>query len=247
MDKRILQGKVAVVTGATSGIGKAIADCFAREGAKVVLSGRREFNGRKNAQKIIDAGGEALFVKMDVTQAEQVKEMVRTAMETFGRIDILVNNAGILVNKNFEQSTKEDWERLMATDGLGYCLTMWEILPIMIRQGSGCVINISSKSAVRPSEHNPFYCFVKAGMDHLTRCLSNDYAHYGIRFNSLAPGLTLTEMTKDDPHFYDLAETVPLKRYGTPEDMAGTALWLASEDASYVTGAVIPVDGGVVS
>lgn len=242
-----LDGKVAVVTGATSGIGEAIAYRFAKEGAKVVLSGRREDRGRENAQRIIDAGGDAIFVTMDVSEQDQVKRMVQTAMETYKRIDILVNNAGILVNKTFENSTVDDWTRLMSVDGLGYCLTMWEILPIMIEQKSGCIINISSKSAVRPSEFNPFYCFVKAGTDHLTRCLSNDYAHHGIRINALSPGLTLSEMTQGDPMFYKLAENVPLQRYGTADESAGAALWLASDDASYVTGAVIPVDGGVVS
>lgn len=242
-----LEGQVAVVTGATSGIGEAIAYRFAKEGAKIVLSGRREDMGRRNAQKIIEAGGDAIFVRMDVTSQQDVQAMVQTTMDQYGRIDILVNNAGILVAKTFEDSTVEDWNQLMAVDGLGYCLTMWEIIPIMIAQKSGCVINVSSKSAVRPSEHNPFYCFVKAGMDHLTRCLNNDYAEHGIRFNSLAPGLTLTEMTKDDPHFYKLAETVPLKRYGTADDMAGAALWLASEDATFVAGASIAVDGGLVS
>jgi NAD(P)-dependent dehydrogenase (short-subunit alcohol dehydrogenase family) len=242
-----LEGKVAIVTGATSGIGEAIAYRFTEEGAKVVLSGRREAMGKRNMQKIRDAGGKAIFVRTDVTNKEDVAHMVKTAMTTYGRVDILVNNAGILMPKRFEESTAEDWREVMSVDGLGYLLCMWEVLPIMKNQGGGCVINVSSKSATRPSELTPFHCFVKAGMDHLTRCLNNDYAEFGIRLNSLSPGLTYSEMTKDDPQFYEFAKEVPMKRYATADEIAGCAVFLASEDASYISGAVINIDGGLVS
>jgi NAD(P)-dependent dehydrogenase (short-subunit alcohol dehydrogenase family) len=242
-----LEGKVALVTGATSGIGEAIAYRFGKEGAKVVLAGRREARGRENTRKIIDAGGEALFVKTDMTKKEEVVHVVRTAMATYGRIDILVNNAGILMPKRFEECTAADWYEIMSVDGLGYLLCMWEVLPIMKDQGGGCVINVSSKSATRPSEVTPFYCFVKAGMDHLTRCLNNDYAGFGIRLNSLSPGLTLSEMTRDDPRFYESAKDIPMKRYATPDEIAGSAVFLASEDASFISGAALNVDGGQVS
>ncbi len=242
-----LEGKIALITGATSGIGEAIAYRFGKEGAKVVLSGRREARGKENAQRIVDGGGAAIFVKTDVTRKEEVHEMVGTALATYGRIDILVNNAGILMPKRFEESTAADWYEIMSVDGLGYLLCMWEVLPIMKEQGSGCVINVSSKSATRPSELTPFYCFVKAGMDHLTRCLNNDYAEHGIRLNSLSPGLTLSEMTKDDPRFYEFAKGVPMRRYATADEIAGSAVFLASDDASFISGAAINVDGGLVS
>src|SRR3989304_4593878 len=141
MKKGRLEGKLAVITGATSGIGEAIAYRFGKEGAKVVLCGRRETVGQQNAKKIIDAGGEAIFVKTDVTKKEEVGHMVRTAMANYGRIDILVNNAGILQDKRFEELTVEDWYAVMSVDGLGYLLTMWEVLPIMKEQGSGSIIN----------------------------------------------------------------------------------------------------------
>ncbi|MGD0915428.1 MAG: SDR family oxidoreductase [Thermodesulfobacteriota bacterium] len=242
-----LEGKVAIVTGASSGIGEAIACRFAREGAKVVLSARREEKLKANTQKIIDAGGEAIFVKTDVSKADEVKRMVNTAMANYGRIDILVNNAGILLPKRLEECTANDWRAIMSVDGLGYLLCMWEVLPIMQKQRGGCVINMSSKLATRPSDITPFYCFVKAGMDHLTRCLNNDYAEFGIRLNSLSPGLTLSEMTKDDPRFYELAKGVPMKRYAAADEIAAAAVFLASEDASYISGAVINIDGGLVS
>jgi len=246
MKKGRIGGKVAVITGATSGIGEAIAYRFGKEGAKVVLCGRRETIGQQNAQKIINAGGEAIFVKTDVTKKEEVGHMVRIAMAKYGRIDILVNNAGILQDKHFEELTAEDWYAVMSVDGLGYLLTMWDVLPIMKEQGSGCIINMSSISATRPWETQPFYCFVKAGIEHLTRCLNNDYAGYGIRLNSLSPGLVLTEMTKDGP-LDEIIKGIPMKRYATADEIAGVALFLASDDASYISGASIHVDGGLVS
>lgn len=246
MKKGRIGGKVAVITGATSGIGEAIAYRFGKEGAKVVLCGRRETIGQQNAQKIINAGGEAIFVKTDVTKKEEVGHMVRIAMAKYGRIDILVNNAGILQEKHFEELTVEDWYAVMSVDGLGYLLTMWDVLPIMKEQGSGCIINMSSISATRPWETQPFYCFVKAGIEHLTRCLNNDYAGYGIRLNSLSPGLVLTEMTKDGP-LDEIIKGIPMKRYATADEIAGVALFLASDDASYISGASIHVDGGLVS
>ena len=142
--------------------------------------------------------------------------------------------------------TVEDWYAVMSVDGLGYLLTMWDVLPIMKEQGSGCIINMSSISATRPWETQPFYCFVKAGIEHLTRCLNNDYAGYGIRLNSLSPGLVLTEMTKDGP-LDEIIKGIPMKRYATADEIAGVALFLASDDASYISGASIHVDGGLVS
>ncbi len=242
-----LAGKVAIVTGATSGIGEAIANRLATEGVKVALSGRRKVKGAENVKKIIDAGGDAIFVQTDVTREDEVRELVNVTVAKYGRVDILVNNAGILTPKRFEECTLEDWHEIMSVDGLGCLYCMWEVLPIMKQQGSGCVINITSRGATRPSEHTPFYCFAKAGMEHLTRCLSNDYAEYGIRLNCLAPGLVYSEMTKDDPVFYEFVKGVPMKRYASPDEIAGVALWMASEDASYVTGAVINADGGIVS
>ena len=242
-----LEGQVAIVTGATSGIGEAIANRFAAEGARVVLAGRREDRGRRNAQKIVDSGGEAVFVPTDVTSRAEVAHLVRVVFETYGRVDILVNNAGMMMNKTFAESSPADWFDIMSVDGLGCLHCMWEVLPIMKEQGSGCVINVTSKAGSRPSDKTPFYCFVKAGMDHLTRCLNNDYAEFGIRLNCIAPGLVLSEMTDGDPRFYQLVEGVPMKRYATPDEIAGSAVFLASADASYISGAVLNVDGGVVS
>jgi meso-butanediol dehydrogenase / (S,S)-butanediol dehydrogenase / diacetyl reductase len=167
-------------------------------------------------------------------------------MASYGRIHILVNNAGMPLPKRFEECTADDWRMVMSVDGLGCLLCLWEILPLMKAQGSGCVINVSSKAAIRPSDATPFHCFVKAGMEHLTRCLNNDYAEFGIRFNSLSPGPTLTDNRKDGAVRYELP-LGPMKRFAMPEEIAGAAVFLASNDASYVSGATISVDGGLVS
>ena len=166
-------------------------------------------------------------------------------MARYGRIDVLVTNAGRHLPKRFEECIPADWDAVMRLDALGAVHCLWEVLPIMKRQRSGCVINISSVSATMPSPTVAIYSFAKAGLDHLLRCLNNEYAQYGIRLNSLCPGLTLTEMTKGDPHFYELVDGIPMNRYATADEMAGPAVFLASDDASYVSGAALAVDGGL--
>lgn len=240
-----LVGKVAIVTGATAGMGEAIAYRFAVEGAQVVLAARREDLGAEHVRRIREEGGEAIFVRTDVTSRDDVKNMVQLALGEYGRIDILVNNVGRHLPKPFEECTPADWRAVLRLNALGALHCLWEVLPIMRKQGSGCVINVSSVSAVRPSTTSAIYSFSKAGLDQLTRCLSNEYARYGIRLNSLRPGLTLTELTRDDPHFYELVPGVPINRYAMASEIAGPAVFLASDDASYVTGTALLVDGGL--
>lgn len=242
-----LDRRVAIITGATSGIGEAIAYRFAREGAVTVLTGRRAELGERNAKRIADGGGRALFIRADVTKYEDIKSMTAEVMERFGRIDILVNNAGVLGNIRFEEATVEDWHRLVNTDALGGIYAMWEILPVMRRQRGGCVINVTSIDATLSSPHEPLYCFIKAGMEHLTRALAKEYAEYNIRLNNLAPGLIATDLARVNPEmFQKLAENIPMKRAGTPDEMADVAAWLASDEASFVTGATIEANGGMV-
>jgi NAD(P)-dependent dehydrogenase (short-subunit alcohol dehydrogenase family) len=247
MTNERLGGRVAIVTGATSGIGEAIARRFAREGARVVLTGRRTQMGEANAKSINGGGGDAVFIRADVTKYDDIKALAAGVMERYGKIDILVNNAGVLGNIRFEEAAVEDWNRLVNTDALGGIYAMWEILPIMRRQRGGSVINVTSIDATLSSPSEPLYCFIKAGMEHLTRCLAKEYAQYNVRLNNLAPGLIATDLARANPDmFRKLEEAIPMKRAGTPDEMADIAAWLASDEASFVTGGTIEANGGMV-
>jgi len=246
MSQRLI-GRVAVVTGATSGIGEAIAKKFAQEGAKVVLAGRREELGIANAEYIKNLGGDAVFVATDITKRESVKNLVSVALKTYGKIDILVNNAGVLGNIRFEEATESDFHRIVDTDALGGIYAMWEILPLMRQQHSGAVVNITSIDATLSSIHEPLYCFVKAGMEHLTRALAKEYAEYNVRLNNLAPGLVATDLARVNPAmFAKLEESIPMKRAATPDEIADCALFLASDEAAFVSGTTLEANGAMV-
>jgi NAD(P)-dependent dehydrogenase (short-subunit alcohol dehydrogenase family) len=180
--------------------------------------------------------------------------MVKAVMARHGRIDILVNNAGYHIGRHFYESNPDDFWQMINVHGLSHCFTMWEILPIMKKQGGGNVINLGSKASVRPGGFEPFYCFAKAGINIMTKALNMEYGPYGIRMNILCPGATLSRMTLWDdtedgfaPGFAALKENfIPLRRHGTPRDQANAALWLASDESSYVAGLSLFVDGGIV-
>ncbi|MBI5441401.1 MAG: SDR family oxidoreductase [Deltaproteobacteria bacterium] len=249
-----LDSRVAIVTGTTSGIGEAIALRFAEEGAKVVMTGIEPEIGEANEKKINAAGGEAVYINVDSLDQGQVREMVATVMERYGRIDILVNNAGYHIGRHFDESSPDDFWQMINIHGLSHCYTMWEVLPIMKNQRGGNVINLGSKASVRPGAFEPFYCFAKAGINILTKALNMEYGPYNIRMNVLCPGATLSRMTvRDDtedgfaPGFGALVkDLIPLRRHGTPRDQADAALWLASDESSYVAGVSLYVDGGIV-
>ena len=248
-----IDGKVAIVTGTTSGIGEAIALRFAEEGATVVMTGIEPEIGEANALAVEAAGGEALYVNVDCLDQDGVRDMVATTRERFGRIDVLVNNAGYHIGRHFSEATPEDFWAMVNVHGLSHCYTMWEVLPVMKEQRSGSVINLGSRASVRPGGFEPFYCFAKAGINVMTKALNMEYARYGIRMNILCPGATLSRMTvREDtedgfaPGFNALKDFIPLGRHGTPEDQADAALWLASDESSYVSGLTVHVDGGIV-
>jgi len=249
-----IEGKVAIVTGTTSGIGEAIALRFAEERAKVVMTGIEPEIGEANAKAINGAGGEATYINVDSLDQDGIRQMVRIVMDKYGRIDILVNNAGYHIGRHFHESNPDDFWAMINIHGLAHCYTMWEVLPVMKAQRSGSVINLGSKASVRPGGFEPFYCFAKAGINMLTKALNMEYGPYGIRLNVLCPGATLSRMTiRDDTEdgfatgFAALArDFIPLRRHGTPREQADAALWLASDESSYVAGLSLHVDGGIV-
>jgi len=243
-----LQGKIALVTGASRGIGRAIAKLFAEEGAKVVINySRSEKEAASLAEEIKQQGGEALLVKADVSQAQEVKEMIKKVADEFGRIDILVNNAGILIQSPFLESTEDMWDTMMAVNLKGSYLCAKEVAPLMLKQKSGKIINISSVSglAQKSALGNVPYAASKAGVIGLTRSLAVNLGPT-INVNAICPGLVETDMSASLPPERRRipVEEAPLQRIGRPEEIASAALFLASEESDFITGEAITVSGG---
>lgn len=247
-----LEDKVVVITGVTSGIGRAIAKAFAAEGAKIGMGARNEQKGKALVEEITAAGGEAFFLVTDTRKRENVIGLINTTVKKFGRIDILVNNAALMLYKMFEECTIDDFNDVMETNFRGYLYTMWEALPYMKKQNGGCVINISSINSSKANPGQSIYSGFKAAINQATRCLAQEYARYNIRMNLILPGPVRTNMIPyelggtEEEIWEKVAETVPLKRVGEPEDIANVALFLASNEASFITGASYVVDGGII-
>jgi meso-butanediol dehydrogenase/(S,S)-butanediol dehydrogenase/diacetyl reductase len=243
-----LAGKVAIITGGGSGIGRATAQLFTREGAKVVVADYNAEAGENTVQAIQDSGGEAIFVKVDVSDAEQVQHMVQTALEAYGGIDILFNNAGILLFGTILNTDPKDWNRLMSINLNGVFLCSKAVIPHMIERGGGSIINTSSSTGAHDVAANiAAYVTSKGGVTLLTKAMAVDHAKDHIRVNAIAPGPTDTPMLRENMSPEELANfaaTFPMKRLGWPEELAYAALFLASDEASFVTGAVLAVDGG---
>jgi 3-oxoacyl-[acyl-carrier protein] reductase len=248
MRTKRLQGRVVIITGASRGIGRSIAVRFAEEGARVVVN----YNtSKKEASAVVEAilknGGEAIEVQADVSRYADVKRMVETSLRTYGRVDILVNNAGVHIDKDFFETDEEDWDRTMDINLKGAYLCSKEVAPVMLKQKHGKIINMSSNSglyhpsAMRLTE----YVTSKAGMNGLTKALALRLGPH-ITVNAICPGFIITEMVEEtDPEIKKriLDETV-LNRPGTPEDVAESALFLASSSADFITGELLIVAGG---
>ena len=247
-----LENKVAIITGGAMGMGAATAELFAQEGAKVVIADYNEEKGKAQAEKIKAAGGEASFVKTDVSKAKDVENMVKFTVDTYGRLDIALNNAAITPDdKPIADFDEAYWDRLLSIDLKGVALGMKYEIKQMLAQGSGgSIINTSSVSGIRPQPGTPAYIAAKHAVIGLTKSAAMDYSPQGIRINSVAPGAIDTPMLRGaleqfgfDPAAY-AKQLSMLGRFANAEEVAKAHLWLASEDASYVTGAVIAVDGG---
>lgn len=248
MKKLLLRDKVAIVTGAARGIGRAIALAFAQEGAKVVVSDV-DPNIEGVVNEIKKLGRDAIAVQADVSNVAEVKLMIKKTLNMFGRVDILVNNAGINIYKSIEDTTEEDFYKILNVNLKGVFLCTKEIIELMKAQGSGKIINIASTSAMIGSPvSSPFYVASKGAVIALTRTLAKQLGCYGINVNAIAPGYTDTKMTDNLPREVREAyvQQTPLGRVGTPEDVAKVAVFLASDYANFVTGETVVVSGGQV-
>ena len=248
MSGRRLEGKVAIVTGASRGIGRAIAIRFGEEGAKVVVAYQaKAAKAAAVVRAIEEAGSEAIAVAADVSVNADVQRLVVQTLDRFGRIDILSNNAGIMVAKGVLETTEDDWDRTIDVNLKGAYLCSKAVAPIMIRQEGGTIINMSSNSGLYHPSAMRFteYVVSKAGMNGLTKAMALALGPY-ITVNAICPGWIRTDMVEHtDPAIVEriLGETA-LRRWGTPDDVAGCAVFLASADASFITGELLIVAGG---
>jgi len=250
-----LDGKVAFITGAGTGIGRACAELFAREGAHVALSGRRREPLDAAAAVITAAGGQALVVPCDVSQAAQVEQGIAATMEHFGRLDIAVNNAGALHVATAADTSEAEWDRLMAINLKGPFLVSREAVKQMRRSGGGSIVNIGSVLGLVAMPKRAAYAASKGGLVLLTKAMAIDHAAENIRVNCICPAIVETELVaglfagQPDPQAARRAreQTIPLGRFGQPLDVAQLAVFLASDESAWITGAAIPVDGGLTA
>jgi NAD(P)-dependent dehydrogenase (short-subunit alcohol dehydrogenase family) len=250
-----LSGKVALITGGGTGIGRAIALAFAREGASVAVAGRRLEKLREVIGEIQKQGGAGLAVECDVTRATEVARAVKGTVERFGRLNVLVNNAGALYASTVEGISEEEWDRLMTVNVKGPFLVSRAVLPEFRKCGGGAIVNIGSVLGLFAVKDRAAYCASKGGVTMLTKAMALDHAHEKIRVNCICPSVVETDLVKS---VFDDSErgqallkarlaTIPLGRLGRPEDVAEMAVYLASEESSWLTGAAIPLDGGVTA
>ena len=244
-----LQGKIAIVTGSTKGIGKAIAIGYAREGAAVIVCGRSEDLAKGLADELTKQGHKAVAMKMDVTSVDIINKVVDEVVRQFGRIDILVNNAGISpIWKRAEDTGKDAWDQIIATNLTGAFLCAQAVGNVMIKQKSGKIINMTSVGGEVALPRLVAYCASKAGIISLTQVLAAEWAQHNILVNAIGPSYVETEFTaglRGNERIYDeLKSKNLLKRFAQPEEVVGVAIFLASDESNYITGQTIFVDGG---
>ncbi len=243
-----LKGKVAIVTGAGSGIGRASAILFAREGAKVVVADYDEKGGKGTANLIAKAKGKAVFVKADVSKDSDAKAIVAAAVRSFGKLNILYNNAGIVRWGNAVECTEADWNRVIDINLKGAWLCSKYAIPEMIKAGGGSIVNTASIAGCVAFAKIAAYCASKGGLIELTKSMALDFAPQKIRVNAVCPGVIKTGMTKgilnDKKTMAGMLQATVIGRLGEPEDIAYAALYLASDESSFVTGTTIVADGG---
>lgn len=243
-----LVDKVAIITGSSRGIGKAAAFALASEGAKIVVNyARSSAAADEVVAAIFDQGGEAIALQADVSQAEQVDEMVKSTIDKFGRIDVLVNNAGITRDTLLLRMKPEDWQAVIDLNLTGVFLCTRAVSKIMLKQRAGRIINISSVAGLMGNPGQANYSAAKAGVIGFTKTIAKELAPRGVTVNAVAPGFIATDMTEDLKNTEEILKYIPLGRYGKAEEVAGLIRFLAADSAAaYITGQVMNVDGGMV-
>jgi 3-oxoacyl-[acyl-carrier protein] reductase len=243
-----LQGKVAIITGAARGIGKATAEKFLKEGASVVICdiSKEQVDTAVNELKAISEN--VIGVKVDVTNRAEVDEMVRLTVEKFGKVDCLVNNAGITADNTLLKMTEAEWDRVIDINLKGVFNCGQAVAKVMVDQGSGVILNATSVVGLYGNYGQTNYAATKWGVIGMTKTWAKELGKKGIRVNAVAPGFILTPMTEKMPEkvLEMMKDKAPLKRLGMPEDIANAYAFLASDEASFITGAVLSVDGGIV-
>lgn len=245
----LLDGKCALVTGASRGIGRAVALKLASEGAKVALNfAGNEAAANEVRQEIEAMGGQAILVKADVADEAAVQDMVQKTADAFGRIDILVNNAGITRDGLLARMKEEDWDAVLSTNLKGVFLTTKAVAKLMMQQRAGRIVNMASVVGVSGNAGQANYSAAKAGVIGFTKTIARELASRGVTANAVAPGFIATDMTSvlSDKAKEAALTGIPLGRMGTPEDVAAAVLFLVSDQSSYITGQVLHVDGGMV-
>jgi NAD(P)-dependent dehydrogenase (short-subunit alcohol dehydrogenase family) len=250
----ILEGKVALITGAGSGIGRATSRIFAREGAKLVLADVVEDGGQQTLASITDSGGEAVFIRTDVSKESDVAAAIAKVVSTYGRLDCAFNNAGIEGKGGLtHECTRENWDRVIAINLTGVWLCMKAEIDQLMKQGKGgAIVNTSSGAGLAGVRGMPAYVAAKHGVAGLTRAAAIEYGRHGIRVNAVCPGPIrtpmMTRLLGERPNAEErFARGGPLKRLGEPEEIGESVAWLCSDHASYVTGLPMPVDGGFMA
>jgi len=242
-----LSGKVAIVTGGSSGIGRATAIELARQGAKVVVAARRESEGEETVRQVKATGSDGLFVRTDVTQAAEVEALINQTLEAYGSLNCVFNNAGAGKAAPLVELSEQDWNLELDVNLKAVWLSMKYEIPVMLKSGGGAIVNMASQGGgVIGVPNFASYTAAKGGVVALSRTAAMEYGGQGIRVNSISPGLILTDLLAEVPHdtLQQMEASVPLKRGGKPEEVAKAVVWLCSDEASYITGHNLVIDGG---
>ena len=248
MDKQFT-GKVALITGGTSGIGRATAIAFAKQGAVVVIAGRREAEGAESLTLVQKAGGQGLFVRVDVNDESEIEAMVAKTLERFGRLDFAFNNAGVGgLGRATMTATADIYDRIMNINVRGVFFSMKHQIPAILQSGGGAIVNNASVLGLRPSASSPIYSASKAAVVGLTKSAALEFAPKGLRINAICPAIIETDMTEqlrgeEQTRAY-LLSLHPVGRFGQSEEVAASVLYLCSPEASFITGVALPLDGG---